>query len=129
MLAGTFAWTPPPLQHESRQVPIRPASPEPHPREPRRASFTPHPVVRSYQKPRQASRRETGTHGRPVQAAMQMGDGADLLIPPPLPRRTPTGNDPGAARAAVTCAPPKIKASDKLHKCPTRRLQKLLNGS
>ena len=60
---------------------------------------------------------------------MQMGDGVDLMLPPPLPRRTPMGNDPGAARAAVTCKPPKQKASDKLSKCPTRRLQKLLNGS
>ena len=130
MLAGTLTWTPPPLQHESRQVPIRPASPEPESPQPKRERRLPQarpgPIVRTYHKPRQARASEKGTHGRLVPEAGQIGDGVDLMQPPALPRRVPMGNDPGAARAAVTCRAPTPKASDKLKKCPTRRLQKLL---
>ena len=131
MLAGHFAtWAPPPSEprYEEPRVPVRPSEPEsPQPKRERRLpQARPGPIVRTYHKPRQARASEKGTHGRLVPEAGQIGDGVDLMQAPALPRRVPMGNDPGAARAAVTCKPPKPKASDKLKKCPTRRLQKLL---
>ena len=129
MLAGHFAsWAPPPSEprYEQPRVPVRTAEPEEPKRERRLPQARPGPIVWTYHKPHQARASEKGTHGRLGPEAGQIGDGVDLMQPPPLPRRVPMGNDPGAARAAVTCTPPKPKASDKLKKCPTRRLQKLL---
>ena len=127
MLAGAITWAPPPTASPERQPPVRPESPEPPPREPRLSRPKPQPLVRTYARPRKATAREHGRHGPPVAEAMQLGDGQQLMQPPALPRRTPTGNDPGAARAAVTMRAPKPKQSDKLKNCPTRRLQKLLH--
>ena len=127
MLAGAFTWAPPPAATPEQQPPVRTESPEPARPEPRRVAFTPQPIVRTYAKPRQATAKEQGRHGPPSADAMQLGDGQQLMRPPALPRRTPSGNDPGAARAAVTMRAVKPKQSDKLKLCPTRRLQKLLH--